>query len=144
MDPVTTIPACRHKTCGARPGDRNCYTPTGFVRHWHVIRVNDAAAGDQTTEPDRAPAGRLAGRRPSEKQAGILAQAVHNGGLYEMSGYSFAGDAQRRAATLSMAGEERGWFQHVRETQHGTLYEITPAGRDALARWDAWMNGGTT
>jgi hypothetical protein len=102
------------------------------------------AAGTPITAADPKPAGRNAHRRPSEKQAHILAQAADDGGLYELSGYGFHGEAQRRAAVLAMVDESRAWMRHVRETQHGDLYEITNGGRDALARYRQWMNGVTS
>ncbi len=142
-DPRRDSPPCRHKGCGAQRGDRWCYTATGFRRHWHAVRRADVdnppAAGQPT-----APAGKLARRRPSEAQQRILGAAMGNGGLYELSGYTFHGDAQRRAAMGAMSNPARGWFTRLRETQHGTLYEITNAGRAAFYRYEEWMQGGPT
>lgn len=140
------IPACTLATCGAAAGTRYCLTPTGFRRPLHAVRVaaiQAAAAGTPAPPAPERPAGRHAHRRPSDKQARILAQAADSGGLYELSGYGFHGEAQRRTAVLAMVDNARGWMRHVRQTQHGDLYEITNGGRDALARYRAWMNGGT-
>jgi hypothetical protein len=63
-------------------------------------------------------------------------------GRVEISGYTFHGDARRRATMLSMADPTRRWFTHVKETDHGTLYEITDDGRAAWKRYEDWMNGG--
>lgn len=147
MDQVTlTIPACPLATCTAGAGVSHCYTATGFPRPMHAVRVTlmqqAATAADSTPPVEPRPAGHLAGRRPSDKQALILAAAIRNGGVYELSGYRFAGDAQRRAAVLAMANDSRGWMRKLRETEHGTLYEITNEGRNAEARYRAWMNGG--
>lgn len=140
------IPACTLATCGAPAGARYCLTPTGFRRPLHAVRVAaiEAAAATPITPAAPRPAGRLAHRRPSDKQARLLAQAVNNGGLYELSGYGFHGEAQRRTAVLAMTDDARGWMRHVRQTQHGDLYEITNGGRDALARYQTWMNGRAT
>jgi hypothetical protein len=146
--PAVNIPACRYKTCGAREGDRRCYTTTGWARHMHAIRVQDITAAANTTTvpaaaPEQNPAGHLTGRRPSDKQAGILAQAANDdNGQYELSGYGFHGEAQRRAAVSAMTDPARGWLRHVRETRHGTLYQITTPGRAALTRYTTWMSGG--
>jgi len=137
-DPRRNAPAC--PTCVAQAGDVWCYTATGFRRHWHAARRR---AADGQPAPEQKPAGHLTGRRPSDKQANILAAAIAGDDTYEVSGYGFHGEAQKRAAMLAMADEARGWFRHLRETQHGTLYEITDAGRDAAARYETWMNGGT-
>lgn len=140
-------PACELVTCGAPAGASYCLTPTGFRRPLHAVRLaamQATADGQDTPPPAPAPAGRHAHKRPTEKQAGILARAEADGGLYELSGYGFSGEAQRRAAVLSMVNDTRGWMRHVRETTHGTLYEITSPGRGALARYRDWMNGVTS
>jgi hypothetical protein len=142
---VTTtnpIPACPHPGCGAATGDRYCYTPTGFIRHLHTVRKHaiEVAAGRTGPAPEKK-AGRNTRSRPKDKQALILAAAVADGGLYEVSGYGFHREAQRRASVLSMVDESRGWMTHLRETQHGDLYEITTEGRNALARYQAWLRG---
>lgn len=124
--------------CTARAGDLNCYTATGFPRPWHARRRR-LALGE--TLPDKPAAGSLAGKRPTHKQAEILGWAIANNNQYELSGYRFHGDAQRRAAMTPMADETRGWFDHVRETDHGTLYKITEGGLTAFARYEAWMRG---
>jgi hypothetical protein len=146
VDQVTlTIPACPLATCTAGAGVSHCYTATGFPRPMHAVRValmqDTVRAADSTPPAAPRPAGRLTGRRPSDKQAAILAAAIRGGGMYELSGYRFAGDAQRRAAVVAMADDARGWMREVEETEHGTLYEITNEGRDAEARYRAWMNG---
>lgn len=142
MAAVTDIrknpPACPLPTCPAGEGDRFCYTATGFPRQWHTAR-RKRALGD--TAPEPSAAGSLAHRRPSEAQHRLLAQAMAGGGVYELSGYRFHGDAQRRRAMQAMAGTERGWFRHVRETPHGTVYEITDDGRSAYYRYEDWMDG---
>ena len=137
--PRRNSPACAFKGCGAQAGDRWCYTATGFRRHWHAVR-RATAAGQPA--PAGKPAGSLAGRRPSDKQADMLAWAIHGDGTYEVSGYGLRGEAQKRNAMNSMADESRGWFRRLRETDDGTLYEITDAGRQASARYETWMNGG--
>lgn len=140
-DPRRNAPACPRPSCGARAGDPWCLTATGFPRGMHaarlaLIRGEEPAAGK--------PAGALTGRRPSEAQQRILVQAAAAGGLYELSGYRFHGDAQRRAAMTAMADDARGWFREVRHTDHGTLFEITTAGRSAAYRYEDWMNGRPT
>lgn len=143
MDAVTDLRKnpvpCTFRGCGAQQGDLNCYTATGFPRPWHAVR-RSAAAGET---PAAAPAaGSASGRRPTHKQADILLSAVHNdSGEYEVSGYRFHGDAQRRQAMDSMVGPARGWFERVRHTDHGTLYKITDAGRAASDRYEAWLGG---
>lgn len=143
---ATPIPACTLATCGAGAGVSYCLTPTGFRRPMHAVRVaalRATADGIPVVSAPPTPAGKNAHRRPSEKQANILGRAVDNGGLYELSGYGFHGEAQKRQAVLAMADPSRGWMRHVQETQHGTVYEITNEGRDALARYRDWMNGAT-
>lgn len=130
-DPRLNTPDCAHLGCGAKAGDTRCYTRTGFPRSMHAVRR-------KTTALARV-AGRLAGRRPTEKQHHLMAQAMANGGMYELSGYRFHGDAQRQAAMASMADPARGWFRHVTETQHGAVYELTGAGRLAYYRYEDWM-----
>lgn len=144
---TTPTPVCPLATCDAPAGASYCLTPTGFRRPLHDVRVaamQATAAGTPAPAVEQPPAGRLAHRRPSEKQVKILAVAADDGGLYELSGYGFHGEAQRRAAVLAMVDDSRGWMRHVRETQHGTLYEITNEGRSALARYRDWMNGVTS
>lgn len=140
-----TIPACPLTTCNAAATVSHCYTATGFPRPMHAARVavmQAAAAGaDVGPAVPPAPAGRKTGSRPSQKQAGILAAAIARGGLYELSAYRFAGDAQKRAAVLAMADDARGWMRKADETPHATLYEITVEGRNAEARYRDWMNG---
>lgn len=138
-DPRGNAPACPRDRCRATAGDLWCYTATGFRRHWHAAR-RLLAAGQNP--PAAAADGSRTGQRPSEAQQRILTQAVAGGGLYEVSGYTFAGDAQRRAAMTAMAGPACGWFRHVQETPHGDVYEITDAGRRAYYRYQDWMNGG--
>lgn len=133
-DPRVNTPACRHPDCGALAGDPACYTATGFPRGQHKVRWKPAAP---TPEP-----GSLSDRRPSSKQHDIMRQAMAAGGLYELSGYRFHGDAQRRAAMQPMADPARGWFRRVRDTDHGTLYDLTDAGRNAYYRYQDWMDGG--
>lgn len=139
-DPRQAAPPCPFKPCRAQAGDRFCYTATGFPRHWHAARVRAAAGHDQAAA---RPAGHLAGRRPTDAQHRILSQAVADDGRYELSGYRFHGDAQRRSAMQSMSGPERGWFSPVGETPHGTLYKITEDGLAAWQRYETWMNGGS-
>jgi hypothetical protein len=71
----------------------------------------------------------------------MLAWALAHGGTYEVSGYTFRGEAQKRAAMNSMV--ERAWFRRLRNTDQGTLYEVTDDGKAASARYEAWMNGGS-
>lgn len=132
-DPRLNTPDCPRSGCGAKAGDPQCYSATGFPVPMHKVRLHGAAR--------EKVAGRLAHRRPSDKQYLILAAAVDAGGMYELSGYRFAGDAQRRAAMTAMVDVERGWFVRLRDTQHGTLYEITDAGRNAYYRYVDWMDG---
>jgi hypothetical protein len=140
-DPRTVAPDCPLKTCSATVGDVWCYTPTGFRRHWHAARRAVVAGA---TAPAVPAAGKLAGRRPSEAQQRILAAAMAGGGMYELSGYTFHGDAQRRAAMTAMADQARGWFRQLHHTDHGTMFEITDTGRNAYYRYKDWMNGGPT
>lgn len=139
-DPRRNAPPCPLKTCRAVAGDLWCYTPTGFRRHWHAARWRIVEGGQPKAE---TAAGALSGRRPSEAQHRILAWAIHQAGYYDLSGYTFHGDAQRRAAMTAMADPARGWFARVRATDHGTLYKITDAGRAAFQRYENWMNGVT-
>lgn len=132
-DPRLNTPDCGHLGCNAKAGDPWCYTRTGFPRSMHAVRRRGAAQ-------DKV-AGKRAALRPSEKQYQIMQAAVDGGGMYELSGYRFAGDAQRQAAMAAMADVERGWFVRVRDTQHGTLYEITDTGRNAYYRYIDWMDG---
>ena len=143
-DPRTRpMPACTQPGCGAAAGDRNCYTASGWRRHPHQVRLRAMANADRgEPEPER-PAGRNAKRRPSHKQADVLAAAVENGGLFETCEWAISGAAATRAAAYAMADESRGWMKHVRATKDGQLYEITTEGRNALARYQDWMNGGT-
>lgn len=134
-DPRVDAPACPHSGCGAQAGDPRCYTRTGFPRHQHAVR--------KKTDAREKVAGKLAARRPSDAQHRIMQQAMGGGGLYELSGYRFRGDAQRQSAMAAMADVERGWFRFVEERQHGTLYELTEAGRLAYYRYEDWMNGDT-
>ncbi len=138
-DPRAHAPACTYEGCGAQAGDLWCYTATRFRRPWHYVR-RQAAAGESAPAPK--PAGSLTNRRPSHKQGDMLAFAIANGGTYEVSGYGFHGEAQKRNAMLAMVNEARGWFRHLRETQHGTLYEITEAGWLASDRYETWLSGG--
>jgi hypothetical protein len=126
--------------CGAQAGDPWCYTATGFRRHQHAVRVRDAQGVPPAAEK---PAGSLAGRRPTDKQYLIILAAANGEGCYEVSGYGFHGEAQIRAAMDAMVDDARGWFTRVRETQHGTLFQLTDAGRTAGIRYETWMNGGT-
>lgn len=141
MDQVKTlaVPGCPLATCEAGAGDSRCYTATGFPRPMHTARIQlmqtIAQVADTAPAAEPRPAGRLTGRTPSPKQGRILAAAIRGGGIYELSGYRFAGDAQRRAAVLAMADDARGWMRELRETPHATLYEITPEGRNAEARF---------
>lgn len=133
-DPRLNAPACPRAGCNAAAGELWCYTATGFRRHWHTARRQLAAGA---TVPASKPNPNV---RPSHKQADMLAFAVTaGGGQYEVSGYTFAGDAQKRAAMRAMV--ERGWFRRVRDTDHGTLYEVTDDGKAAAARYETWMNG---
>lgn len=139
-DPRRSAPACPTKSCRAVAGDPWCYTATGFRRHMHAARWA-LIEGKPVSE---RPAGSMAGRRPSHLQADILSWAIADeNGQWELSGYTFSGDAQRRAAMLAMSDEPRGWFTKVRETDHGTLYQVTDVGRAAWQRYDDWMNGRT-
>lgn len=126
-DPRLTASNCPR--CTAKAGDPLCYTTSGYPRPMHVVRRNAVVP---------VP-GRLAARRPSARQHAMMSQALTNGGLYELSGYQFAGDAQRRAAMTAAADVEHGWFRHVRETAHGTLFELTEEGRLAYYRYEDWM-----
>lgn len=138
------IPPCTQPGCDAAAGDRNCYTASGWRRHPHAVRLRAMSAADVgEPEPERTP-GRNAGRRPTHKQADILAAAAANGGLFETCEWAISGAAATRAAVYAMADESRGWMTDVRATADGRLYEITTAGRNALARYEHWMNGGTT
>ncbi len=140
---LTPMPACTQPGCGAAAGDRNCYTASGWRRHPHAVRMRALAAADTgEPEPERTP-GRMAGRRPTHKQADILAAAVAAGGLFETCEWSISGAAATRAAVYAMADDARGWMKDVRATKDGRLYEITTEGRNALARYEHWMNGGT-
>lgn len=137
-DPRRDAPACPTATCRAGKGNPWCYTATGFPRAMHTARLKLIAGA----APAEKTAGSLAGKRPSHLQADILGWAIADpDGQWELSGYRFRGDAQRRAAMLAMAADTRGWFSHVRETDHGTLYQVTDAGRAAWQRYDDWMNG---
>lgn len=138
-DPRRNAPACPKPGCGAPVGDPWCYTLTGFRRHWHAPRRRLADGQKPATPP---AAGALAGHRPSEAQHRMLAVAIRQDGYYELSGYNFHGDAQRRATMHAMVDPARGWFSHVKEVQHGTLYRITAAGRAAWQRYENWMEGG--
>ncbi len=131
-------PACTQPGCGATAGDPNCYTASGFVRPPHQVRTTTRQALTPDTPP---PAGRLSGRRPSDKQARILAKAETSGGLFETCEWPVSGAAATRAAVYAMAGDARGWMKEIRATADGRLYEMTSAGREALARYRAWMAG---
>lgn len=134
MAAVTEAPACPF--CRAQAGDRWCYTATNFRRHWHAMRwaLVDAAKA-AAVQPARKPRA----KRASEAQYRIMVAAMGAGGLYELSGYTFHGDAQRRAAMRAMV--DRGWFRYVRETQHGSLHELTNDGRNAFYAYEEWMRG---
>lgn len=137
-DPRKNAPACTHKGCGAQAGDRRCYTATGFRRHWHAVRVRAAAGvGPQPAKKE----GSLAGRRPSHKQYDIILAAFRGNRRFEVSGYGLHGEAQTRRAMDAMVDPARGWFVHVAETAHGTLFELTAAGVAAGVRYEQWMNG---
>ena len=139
-DPRVNTPDCPHPGCPAKAGNAWCYTATGFPRSMHAARLA-LIAGEA---PKTGPAdGSLAARRPSHLQADILSWALADpAGRWELSGYRFRGDAQRRSAMAAMSHPARGWFTHVKETDHGTLYEITDAGREAWGRYEIWMSGG--
>lgn len=136
MAAVTDPPACPF--CRAQAGDRWCYTATNFRRHWHAMRwaLVDAAKA-AAPAPAPAPARKPKPKRASEAQYRILCRAMTDGGLYELSGYRFHGDAQRRAAMRAMV--EKQWFRYVRETQHGSLHELTNDGRNAFYAYEEWM-----
>jgi hypothetical protein len=135
-DPRRNPVACPEPTCGAQQGDLWCYTPTGFRRGFHSSRR--ALALGQPAPAKKKPS---TDARPSHKQGDMLAWAIHHDGQYEVSGYTFHGEAQKRAAMNAMV--ERSWFRRLRDTDHGTLYEITDDGRQASARYENWMSGGT-
>jgi hypothetical protein len=139
-DPRADAPECTQKGCGAQAGDPWCYSGPGrFRRHWHAVRV---AAAKGHAAPPAKKAGSLAGRLPTDKQAHIIAvAAATESGPYEVSGYGFHGEAQTRRAMDAMTDPARGWFEHVRETQHGTLFKLTGAGRAINTRYENWMNG---
>jgi hypothetical protein len=139
-DPRVNSPACPLKTCKAPADSRFCVTPTGFPRGFHKARLQLIETGQA---PAEKPAGSLAGRRPSYAQAGMLAFALSTdgNGLYEVSGYTFHGDAQRRATMQSMVDEARGWFEFSHSTEHCEVYRITDAGRAAYQRFDDWYHG---
>jgi hypothetical protein len=126
--------ACPEPNCKAQEGDLSCYTATGFPRGWHASRRRLALG-----RPDPAKKAPSPDVRPSHKQADMLAWAIANDGRYEVSGYTFHGDAQKRAAMDSMVG--RTWFRRLHHTDHGTLYEITDEGRQASGRYERWMSG---
>lgn len=136
-DPRRNPVPCPERTCIAGQGDMWCYTATGFRRHWHVSRRRLALgqAGPEKKKPSGTG-------RPSHKQADMLAYAIATGGTYEVSGYTFNGEAQKRAAMNSMVA--RGWFRRSGSNDHGTLYEVTDDGKAASARYENWLNGGTT
>jgi hypothetical protein len=103
----------------------------------HAARLR-LIAGEAAPAPPAA--GSRTGSRPSHIQARLLGRALDNAdGEWELSGYRFNGDAQRRAAMQAMAGETRRWFVKVRDTEHGTLYRITAEGRAAFGRYAKWM-----
>lgn len=138
-DPRVDTPPCPLASCRAAAGSTWCVTPTGFRRHMHTVRRRMI---DGTPAPAPKPAGSLVRRRPTRPQAGLLAAAVTGeSGEVEVSGYTFRGDAQRRAAMAAMTDEARGWFTYVRSTAHCEVYAVTAAGRAAWQRYDAWMNG---
>lgn len=134
-DPRRNPVPCPEKTCAAGQGCMWCYTATGFRRHWHASRRR-LALGQPT--PEKKPPSSTV--RPSHKQADMLGWTIANGDVYEVSGYTFRGEAQKRAAMNSMV--ERGWFRKLRTTDHGTLYQVTDDGRAASARYENWLNGG--
>ena len=121
---------CPRVTCRA-PAGIACVTATGYQRPPHHDRITQAAG---KAPAGLKPAGSLTGRRPTPAQQRILAQAVNNGGGYELSGYRFHGDAQRRAAMGAMVDEARGWFVRREVTADGTVFEVTDAGRAAHTR----------
>lgn len=132
-DPRQNPVACPEPSCRAEQGDMWCYTPTGWRRHWHAKRIRLALG-----EPAPAPRKPSTGGRPSHKQGDMLAWAIDHGGTYEITGYTFAGEAQKRAAMTAMVAKD--WFRKAGPSQHGTLYEITDGGRQASARYEKWMH----
>lgn len=139
QDPRVDSPACPLATCGMKAGTAYCVTPTGFRRGFHAARRRLIETGQA---PAAKPAGHLAGRRPTYPQADMLAAAVskEGKGLCEVSGYTFHGDAQRRATMQSMVDPARGWFEFSHSTAHCEVYRITAAGRAAYERFLAWYH----
>ncbi len=138
-DPRVDTPACPLKTCKAAAGTVWCVTPTGFRRGFHAARRKLIDGGGAPAEKE---AGSLAGRRPTHAQADMLGYAIAAWPeLFEVSGYSFHGDAQRRATMQSMVDDVRGWFTFSHSTAHCEVYRITDAGRAAWQRYDDWMHG---
>jgi hypothetical protein len=137
-DPRVNAPQCPLKTCKAAAGTTYCVTPTGFRRGFHKARLALIETGKAPVEK---PAGSLTDRRPSHAQADMLAAAISRGGLFEVSGYNFHGDAGRRATMQAMADEARDWFTFSHSTAHCEVYQITDAGRAAWRRYDDWMHG---
>lgn len=138
-DPRVDSPACPLKTCNVGAGTPYCVTPTGFRRGFHAARLRLIESG---TAPAVKPAGSLAGRRPTYAQGDMLEAAIAVWPeLFEVSGYTFHGDAQRRATMQSMVDEKRGWFVYSHSTAHCEVYRITDDGRAAWQRYDDWMHG---
>jgi hypothetical protein len=138
-DPRVGTPPCPVTSCRAPAGSTWCVTPTGFRRHMHTVRRRMI---DGAPAPAAKPAGSLVRRRPTRPQAGLLAVAVTGpAGEVEVSGYTFSGDAQRRAAMAAMTDPARGWFTYVRSTAHCEVYAVTDAGRAAWRRYEDWMEG---
>lgn len=138
-DPRVDAPACPLKTCDAGAGTPYCVTPTGWRRGFHAARLKLIESG---TTPAEKPAGGLAGRRPTHPQADMLQAAIAaKDGMFEVSGYTFTGDAQRRATMQAMVDAKRGWFVYTHSTAHCEVYRVTDAGRAAWQRYDDWMHG---
>jgi hypothetical protein len=127
-EPRRNAPSC--PSCRAEVGDPWCYTATGFRRHHHETR-RKLAAGQP---PAASTKGSKSDAMPTQAQQRMLSSAVDGGGLVEVSGYQFHGDAQRRATMAAMVADTRGWFRYVRDTPHAAVYEITDQGRLAYYR----------
>jgi hypothetical protein len=121
------------KGCGS-PAGQGCRSPRGNPAPVHRVRLVVARGGAVGLAD--------AGARPSQKQAGILAAAVAAGGIYWVSQYDHHGDAARRRSMRIMV--DRGWFELRDSGAHDDRYEITNLGRNAYARYQEWMNGGST
>jgi hypothetical protein len=132
IDVRRITPACPETLCNAPAGIVGCRTKTGYP-HGPVHRSRLLAVFG--IMPETTVKGSKTSAVPSRKAADVLTYAAGHGGLVVIEGTRFRGDAQWDTAVRACADDARGWLTRLGFRADGETFEITNAGRSALARY---------